>query len=297
MKPCPMIVRRIVPAILIVMSTMTRVESYVSSNAKSRRNSDQMLTNHETTTSVHIQEMADILPTSKNENDCHPVSEQDKLVKDVSSRRAFLASVAATTLLATALPEKSEAKEVKTLVDILPSESISSSSAAAASTTVEWDAILQKASKKALGGGKAGATAAIVQVVSLMWLRTSMNYQYRYGGTLQSSLSALWNDGGIPRLYQGLPFALLQGPLTRFGDTAANVGILALLESTPETSSLPLPIKTAVGSISAGLWRIFLMPVDASKTAMQVEGKAGLDELWSLVQKEGPGPLYQVRYI
>lgn len=102
-----------------------------------------------------------------------------------------------------------------------------------------------------------------------------MNYQYRYGGTLSSSLKELYNEGGIPRLYQGLPFALVQGPLTRFGDTAANVGVLALLESIPETASLPLPLKTAAGSVTAGLWRIFLMPIDSSKTAMQVEGAEG----------------------
>jgi hypothetical protein len=41
--------------------------------------------------------------------------------------------------------------------------------------------IIEKAAKKALGGGKAGAAAAVVQVFSLMWLRTTMNYQYRFG--------------------------------------------------------------------------------------------------------------------
>ena len=128
--------------------------------------------------------------------------------------------------------------------------------------TVNWNPIFLKA----IGGGKAGASAAVVQVLSLMWLRTSMNRQYRYGGDLVSSLKELWNEGGIPRLYQGLPFAIVQGPLTRFGDTAANVGILALLESIPETQSLPLFAKTAIGSFSAGLWRIFLMPIDISKT-------------------------------
>ncbi len=153
--------------------------------------------------------------------------------------------------------------------------------------------IFNKAAKKALGGGKAGAAAAVVQVLSLMWLRTSMNYQYRYGGTLGESLKELYNEGGVPRLYQGLPFAIVQGPLTRFGDTAANVGILALLESIPETASLPLPLKTFAGSITAGLWRIILMPIDTSKTAMQVEGKDGLETLKQQVIENGPSPLYQ----
>ena len=113
-----------------------------------------------------------------------------------------------------------------------------------------------------------------------------------YGGNLVSSLQTLWKDGGISRLYQGLPFALIQGPLTRFGDTAANVGILALLEATPETQNLPLPLKTALGSVSAGIWRIFLMPIDTSKTAMQVEGAEGLNNLWGIVGREGPSVLY-----
>ena len=31
-------------------------------------------------------------------------------------------------------------------------------------------------------------------------------------------------SGGIPRFYRGLLPALVQGPLSRFGDTAANTG-------------------------------------------------------------------------
>jgi len=162
-----------------------------------------------------------------------------------------------------------------------------------APSTIDTRAIVGKAAKRALGGGKAGAAAAVVQVFSLMWLRTSMNYQYRFGGTLKSSLTKLYSEGGIPRLYQGLPFAIVQGPLTRFGDTAANVGVLALLESIPETQALPLPIKTAAGSITAGLWRIVLMPIDTSKTAMQVEGPGALDRLKQRVIESGPSPLYQ----
>lgn len=35
------------------------------------------------------------------------------------------------------------------------------------------------------------------------------------------------------------------------------------------------------------------MPIDASKTAMQVEGSEGLSNLWKLTLAEGPAPLYQ----
>ncbi len=187
-----------------------------------------------------------------------------------SSRRDVLATVAAASLtLVIAEPSRAQELNEWAAGSDLPTETLAGVTSTIEEAPVDWNAIYQKASKKALGGGKAGASAAVVQVLSLMWLRTSMNRQYRYGGDLQSSLKALWEEGGIGRLYQGLPFALIQGPLTRFGDTAANVGILALLESAPETQALPLPIKTAIGSISAGTWRILLMPIDSSKTAMQ----------------------------
>jgi hypothetical protein len=92
----------------------------------------------------------------------------------------------------------------------ISSSPISSNIDIATTGTVDWNSIFQKASKRAIGGGKAGASAAVVQVLSLMWLRTSMNRQYRYGGDLVSSLKELWKEGGIPRLYQGLPFAIIQ---------------------------------------------------------------------------------------
>lgn len=147
-----------------------------------------------------------------------------------------------------------------------------------AASSIAWEPIITQATQKALSGGQAGATAAVVQVCTLMWLRTCMNYQYRYGGNFPQALAALWQEGGVARLYQGLPFALIQGPLTRFGDTAANVGVLVLLDTA--ASDLPLPVKTACGSFAAGLWRIVLMPIDSSKTALQVEGAGALQRLW-----------------
>lgn len=65
------------------------------------------------------------------------------------------------------------------------------------------------------------------------------------------------------------PSASPPSPL-RFGDTAANVGVLALLEAFESTKSLPLPVKSAAGSIAAGAWRIALTPIDAYKTTLQV---------------------------
>jgi len=133
-----------------------------------------------------------------------------------------------------------------------------------------------------------------------------MNYQYRYGGTLPEALSTLSAEGagdssgfaasfgGVRRLYTGLPFALVQGPLTRFGDTAANVGTLAILNTAASTADLPLFVKIAVGSAAAGLWRIAVMPIDSAKTAMQVEGQEGLAALRDDVFAAGsPAPLFR----
>lgn len=208
----------------------------------------------------------------------------------LASRRSFLKTAAAGAIVTATITSSSKEAQASDKETILDSDLLLASTA---SETVDWKSIVQKASKRALGGGKAGAAAAVVQVCSLMWLRTAMNYQYRYGGNLATSLDTLWAEGGISRLYQGLGFALVQGPATRFFDTASNVGILALLESFDETRSLPLPIKTALSSVAAGLSRIILLPIDASKTAMQVEGEEGLDRLWNKVREVGPAPLYQ----
>ena len=41
--------------------------------------------------------------------------------------------------------------------------------------------VMKNAGKKALGGGLAGALAMVVQVLALMWMRTTINYQHAKG--------------------------------------------------------------------------------------------------------------------
>ena len=85
---------------------------------------------------------------------------------------------------------------------------------------------------KAIGGGASGALAGVVQVSSLMWLRTAMNYQYANGGNgTLSTVATLYEEGGLPRLYRGVQYALVQNPLSRFGDAAANAAVPALVVS------------------------------------------------------------------
>jgi len=148
--------------------------------------------------------------------------------------------------------------------------------------------IVSKASKKALSGGLAGMAAQAINVLALMWMRTIMNYQYRYGGGLVEVVKKLYAEGGVPRFYRGLAPGLIQAPVSRFGDTAANDGALAALEHT----TLPTAVKTMAASGCAAGFRVFLMPIDAWKTTKQVEGKDGLKRLIEKTKKH-PTALWQ----
>jgi hypothetical protein len=129
-------------------------------------------------------------------------------------------------------------------------------------------AVLSKAARRAGEGGLAGAAAMAINVCSLMWIRTAINYQYRYGTSTTQAFKKLYAEGGIPRFYRGLAPALVQGPLSRFGDTAANTGVLAALDAFELTENLPVAVKTIAASVGAGLFRILLMPIDTFKTTM-----------------------------
>jgi hypothetical protein len=159
---------------------------------------------------------------------------------------------------------------------------------AEAKATPSFSEILDKAGKKALAGGIAGAMAQSINVLALMWMRTIMNYQYRYGGTFTETVTKLYADGGVPRFYRGLAPALFQAPMARFFDTASNDGAMSALEHT----ELPTALKTAAASGCAAGCRIFLMPIDAWKTTKQVEGAEGLARLIEKTKKH-PTALWQ----
>jgi hypothetical protein len=103
-----------------------------------------------------------------------------------------------------------------------------------------------------------------------------MNYQYRYGTGLRDAAQTLLDDGGWTRYYQGLGAALIQGPVARFGDTAANAGVLALLESNKYLRELTSLLKTAFASLAAAAFRILLTPIDTVKTTLQTQGRNGI---------------------
>ena len=141
----------------------------------------------------------------------------------------------------------------------------------------------------ALGGGGPGAMAMLLQVLLLCWLRTVVHVQQVKGGSFSSVLAALYREGGLLRLYQGVLPALVMGPLCRFGDTAANAGALALLSH----RRLPIPVKTAAASAAAMVWRALLTPLDTFKLLSEVEGfRAGYALLLKRVHVSGPGTLF-----
>lgn len=145
--------------------------------------------------------------------------------------------------------------------------------------------IFNKSFNRAINGGISGFSAMIIQVSSLMWLRTTMNYQYRYGGNIKNTISTLYKQGGLLRFYKGYSAAITIGPLSRFGDTAANTFVMNSFDKNTNTT-----IKTLSGSALASGWRVFLMPIDALKTNMQVDG--GLNILKNKINKGGYRVLY-----
>ena len=109
------------------------------------------------------------------------------------------------------------------------------------------------ARKKAMAGGTSGFVAGLIQVLTLMWLRTTVNYQYRYGVSMMVAIRELYRQGGISRFYRGLPYAIIQGPLARFGGIAANdasIVFAAYLTGRPESTSRGL-LSTALGGVLA----------------------------------------------
>ncbi|KAJ8605163.1 hypothetical protein CTAYLR_000354 [Chrysophaeum taylorii] len=166
---------------------------------------------------------------------------------------------------------------------------------AAGGVVVDYASIASAAAKRAVGGGSSGALAGVVQVLSLMWLRTAMNYEYRYGGEgMVSTVRKLFEEGGIPRLYRGVGFALVQSPLSRFGDAGANAAVPALLASLAEAGvvpALPLAASQAAASVAAASWRVAITPVDTVKTTLQVDG--ALDPLGQRIAEDGPLVLWR----
>lgn len=208
---------------------------------------------------------------------------------------AFAYVLATTVVSPPSLPESFTAHRASvhltaTLLYFLSSISLAYAVAASGrGVSFKSDFDIKYALKSAFGGGIAGALAMILQVLALMWIRTAMNYQYRYGGKFLETMKKLYAEGGIPRFYAGLAAALVQAPVSRFGDTAANAGIFALLESL----TWPVLVKTVAASVASALFRMTLTPIDTLKTTQQTRGGVeGLKLLKDRIREFGIGCLW-----
>lgn len=97
----------------------------------------------------------------------------------------------------------------------------------------EVSRVLKKCLARAGSGGLPGAMAGLLQVVTLMWLRTIVNYQCRYGTSIGAAASELYRQGGVLRFYRGFVFAIVSNPLSRFGMAAANEAAIGLTDALP----------------------------------------------------------------
>jgi hypothetical protein len=143
---------------------------------------------------------------------------------------------------------------------------------------------------KSINSGTSGALAMAVQVTTLMPLRTTMNYQYRNGGTIKNTVSTLYKESGLIRFYRGFLPALVQAPVSRFGDTFSNTFALSLCKTQPQLQNIPIVFQTMFASIFAGSFRILLSPIDTLKTTMQVNNN--LTDLKKNFKQFGPKVLF-----
>ena len=75
--------------------------------------------------------------------------------------------------------------------------------------------------KNILQNGLNGSLAMSLQITSLLWLRTTTNYQYKHGYTTLQAMSKLYANGGFFRFYRGYIPCMFMGSLCRFGDIAS----------------------------------------------------------------------------
>jgi len=153
---------------------------------------------------------------------------------------------------------------------------------------------LQTAKVRALRGGLYGAMAGSIQVISLMWLRTIINYQYRFGVTFDEALKQLYNEGGIQRFYRGLPYALVQNPLSKFGAVAANEASRELSDYLVGNNNISYAlVSSLLGTSLSVMWKLLIVPVETCKTILQVDGLNGFNSLSSQLRSGRIGLLYE----
>jgi hypothetical protein len=151
----------------------------------------------------------------------------------------------------------------------------------------------EKTKKAAMKGGLFGAAAGTIQVVALMWMRTIINYQYRYGVSFEQAVRSLYQEGGLLRFYRGMAYALVQNPLAKFGAIAANEGALMVISQLTGIENASPVLASLLGTVFSVTWRLLLMPLETCKTILQVDGAAGMTNMWKHILHGNFGVLYE----
>jgi len=138
-----------------------------------------------------------------------------------------------------------------------------------------------ESSHKAL---KTGATSGIIQVSSLLWLRTINNYQYRYGTDISTTFKTLYNSGGVLRFYKGYIPSLIVASNCKFAEL--NGYYYSKHNNFSEKEQLLF-----ISTISS-LTKLSLVPIDTLDVVLQVEGKKGINILKTKIKKNGYNVLY-----
>lgn len=118
-------------------------------------------------------------------------------------------------------------------------------------------------------------------VPAFMWLNTVTTHQYRHGGCVRQAIRTLYSEGGVRRFYRGIVPALLYSPALRCAGLAANEGLVVT-----EHKELSLSTCALLASCIAATSRVLLMPIDAWRTAKQVNGTNGLSMLIDKARKK-----------
>lgn len=134
---------------------------------------------------------------------------------------------------------------------------------------------LWEITQRSAATGKAAGYSSFIQVLTLMSLRTTMNYQYRHGGDFWPTFKKLYHEGGIARLYRGIIPAMMILFTSKFGDAFTNELVKQLYLGNPYLASTPIIFRTIAASVLNLSWKLITLPIDQWKTYKQVHGADG----------------------
>lgn len=144
---------------------------------------------------------------------------------------------------------------------------------------------IKMSNEKAL---KTGFGTGLVQVSSLLWLRTVTNYQYKHGISMKNAFKNLYNDGGIFRFYRGYIPAIVTASICKMGDLN---GYYLVNDPNLNLNLNNFEKNIIIASIS-NTTRFIVMPIDTLDMFLQVEGSNGMKMLKNKIKTDGIQTLY-----